>query len=97
MLNKLDIIETLKEFKSNQNSQFGILKIGLFGSYAREQNTEDSDIDVFVETETPNAFNIVHLKDALESIFNRKVDIVRIRKNMNQFLKSRIDKEGIYV
>ena len=97
MLNKFSIIETLKEFKVKQKNQFGILEIGLFGSYAREQNTEESDIDIFVETETPNAFNIVHLKDALESLFNKKVDIVRIRKNMNQFLKSRIEKEGIYV
>ncbi len=97
MTNKQYIIENLKIFKENQKSYFGILSIGLFGSYARGENRSVSDIDIFVETETPNPFNLVHLKDALELIFNKKVDIVRIRSNMNQFLKSRIEKEGIYV
>ena len=49
-----------------------------------------------VETQTPNPFLLASLKDYLESIFKCSVDVVRMHKNMNPLLKSRIERDGIY-
>lgn len=71
--------------------------MGLFGSFARGEYHSDSDVDIFVEMETPNPFILVEIKEELEVLLNRKVDIVRMRASMNPFLIARIEKEGIYV
>ena len=68
----------------------------IFGSVSRNEQTENSDIDVCVETQTPNPFLLASLKDYLESIFKCSVDVVRMHKNINPLLKSRIERDGIY-
>lgn len=92
-----EIIQILKDFKKNYAQKYGILRLGIFGSVARNEATENSDIDIVIKTETPNPFNIVHIKDTLETQLNKKVDIVRLRDNMNPFLMERINKEAVYV
>ena len=96
-VSRSEIIETLKQFKKACSSQYGILMIGVFGSVAREQISEMSDVDIVVKTETPDPFNIVHLKEDLEERLNLSVDIVRLREKMNPYLKSRIEEEAVYV
>lgn len=97
IMNKQEIIEKLGKYKSKFQEQYGILSIGIFGSVARGQNTDTSDIDIFVETEVPNPFILVQVKEDLEELFKTKIDIVRKRNNMNPILKSRIESEGVYV
>jgi Nucleotidyltransferase domain. len=58
---------------------------------------EASDIDVVVELERPDLFNLIGIKQDLEEQFGRSVDIVRYREKMNDFLKRRIDQEAVYV
>ena len=69
----------------------------MFGSIAKELNKDDSDIDVFVKTQTSNPFVIIEIKDRLEEILKRKVDIIRLRENMNPLLKQKIESEGKYI
>ena len=71
-------------------------RLGIFGSVARDQATQTSDIDVIVEM-PPDLFQLIGLKQDLEELLDRPVDIVRYREHMNRFLKERIDKEAIYV
>ena len=71
--------------------------IGVFGSVARDEATEKSDVDIVVKTELPDPFKIVHIKEHLEAQLDRHVDIVRLRDNMNVFLKERMEKEVVYV
>jgi len=97
VFNRSDVINILKSFKNKFAKKYGIISMGIFGSAARNELTNDSDIDIYVQTETPNPFVIVHMKDDLETILGRRVDIVRIREFMNKTLKNRIEKEGIYV
>ena len=59
--------------------------------------TEDSDIDVYLETSKPSMFAMVHIKEDLQDLFGCRVDLVRLREHMDSFLRSRIEKEGIYV
>ncbi len=75
---------------------FGIKKLCIFGSVARNEQTEQSDLDICVVTETPNPFLLADLKEFLENLCHCSVDVVRMHKNMNPLFKSRIEKEGIY-
>ena len=75
---------------------FGIKSLRIFGSVSRNEQTEKSDLDVCVETQTPNPFLLAALKDYLENLFKCSVDVVRMHKNMNPLLKSRIERDGIY-
>jgi len=94
---RLDVLNILKKFKSDFAEKYGIVSIGIFGSAARNELNENSDIDVCIETLTPNPFLIFTIKEELEKLFKRPVDIVRIRKMMNDHLKKRIEKDGVYV
>ena len=89
-------VNTLRGNSSKIVSDFGIRSLRIFGSVSRNEQMEDSDIDVCVETQTPNPFLLASLKDYLESIFKCSVDVVRMHKNMNPVLKSRIERDGVY-
>lgn len=67
------------------------------GSVARGEQTEDSDVDVYLETLKPNMFALVHIKEDLQTLFGCNVDIVRLRDHMDSLLRNRIEKEGIYM
>ena len=92
-----EIIHLLSEYKKENSEKYGITDLGLFGSIARNQYNENSDIDICIKIKEPNPFIIVHIKSDIEQIFNRDIDIIRIRETMNPYLKARIDKEAIYV
>ena len=92
-----DILKLLRDYKERYADQYGILELGIFGSVARNEDTADSDVDVCIRTKTPDAFMLVHIREDLEVIVQRHVDIVRVRDTMNPFLKSRLEKEALYV
>jgi len=95
-MDKNKIIEILREYKKEFAEQYGILDIGVFGSVARNQAGEASDIDVVVRIQRPDLFKLVGIKNDLEARFHRPVDIVTYGKTMNRFLKKRIDGEALY-
>lgn len=97
MTSRQQILTALQRFKKEAGSEYGIVSLGIFGSFARNQANENSDIDVVVETKSVNAFQIVHMKEQLEELLNTHVDIVRKRDRMNEFLKKRINEEAVYV
>ena len=66
----------------------------LFGSVARNEQKESSDVDVFVEME-PDIFQIIGLKEFLENLLGCSVDVVRKHRNNNEFLLKQIEKDGI--
>ena len=76
--------------------RFGVRKLAVFGSVARDQVNENSDVDVVVRVLKPDLFMLVGIKHDLEERLHRPVDIVTYRKSMNQFLKKRIDEVAVY-
>ena len=92
-----DVLAILRDFKQNFADKYGILEIGIFGSVARDESRDDSDVDICIKTETPNPFNLVHIKEDIEGLTGKHVDIIRVREKMNPYLKERIEKEGHYV
>ena len=92
-----EIIRTLRGFVEMNRDRYEIIRIGVFGSAARDSMNEQSDIDVVVELGKQDLFNIIGIKQDLEEQFSKPVDVISYREKMNQFLKKRIDKEAIYV
>jgi uncharacterized protein len=91
------ILAELRELKPELNKRYGVSRLGLFGSFARNEAVAESDIDVVVELAEPDLVALVHIKETLEEDLGRSVDIIRYRGMMNNFLKGRIDNEAIYV
>lgn len=75
-LNKENIIDFIRKNKAFLNDKYGVLTIGLMGSYARDEQTEDSDIDFIVKFKEVDYSNLVKLATYLEDVFKIKVDII---------------------
>ena len=86
----------LRTYKLQSAIRYGISRIGIFGSVARGEQQEGSDVDVYVELSSPDLFCLVHIKEELQQLFGCPVDIVRLRDNMNELLKRSSIEEGIY-
>jgi predicted nucleotidyltransferase len=95
MKTKKEYIELIQA-SDKQLLEFGIRSLRIFGSVARDEQTADSDVDICVETETPNPFLLMDAKSFLENLFGCNVDIIRFRQNMNPYLKQQIEREGVY-
>lgn len=92
-----EYISILRDYVAKNASKYHITRMGIFGSVARGEQTEGSDVDVYLETSKPSLFALVHIKEDLQKLFGCDVDIVRLCEHMDAFLRSRIEKEGIYV
>ena len=92
-----ETLAVLRQFKRDYARQYGILEIGVFGSVARGDAAEDSDVDIVFQTNQPNLYRTASMKARLEKLLARRVDIVRLRERMNPNLKQRILKEAQFV
>jgi hypothetical protein len=97
MLRLQECIQKLRDFKSDFGTEFGILRLGIFGSVARQQNREDSDIDIVVEVEKPTLNLMYELREMLKKLFGCEVDLVRFRESLRPLFKSNIQRDVIYV
>jgi len=95
-LTSIEILIQLKMLKASLKQDYGVSKIGIFGSFARNQNQPNSDIDIVVEME-PDLLKRSRLKLFLEEYFGRTVDVMRYWQGMNPYLKSQIDQDARYV
>jgi predicted nucleotidyltransferase len=76
MLTSEMAVKLLQEKHPYLAAEFGVSKIGLFGSYAKGQSGDASDVDIIVEFERPIGFRFVELVDYLENLLGRKVDVL---------------------
>ena len=78
MLTRETIINRLRENHSFLHDEYGVKRIGLFGSFAKEAADENSDVDVVVEFERPIGFKFIELVDYLETLFEKEVDVLTL-------------------
>jgi predicted nucleotidyltransferase len=71
-----EIEKIIKQHQRELEEKYKVKKIGVFGSYARGDQSEDSDIDILVEFKEPVGFLFIHLADFLEEILESEVDLV---------------------
>ena len=96
MLTHEDVLKILHDNKNRFAEKYGVTKLGLFGFFARNEATEESDVDVCVEM-PPVFFDFEAVREELESSFQRRVDIVRIREGLRELFKARLRRDTIYV
>ncbi len=96
-MTRSEILEILKKYKIENADKYGINNIGLFGSVSKDEGKNESDIDIIIETVEPDLYKLVHIKDELEILLHKTIDIVRKRDKMNPYLKKHIEKDAIYV
>ena len=95
-MTKNDILEKLKKEKKYLQKTYEVDKIGLFGSYAKDKQTQDSDIDIYVEFKHKTFRNIAGLWVYLEEIYQKKVDLLHKHKRSKGAIFDSIQKEVIY-
>lgn len=96
-MNKEEIINTLSSLKDEVKREYKAELKGIFGSYARMENSEISDIDILVELdEEADLFDIAGLSIYLNDKLNRKIDIVP-NCSIREELRDSILEETIYI
>ncbi len=96
MIGLEDAKEILKKNRSRLFLTYPLQELAIFGSFARGEAGEDSDIDILVEFSEPVGYEIVDLVEELEALLHHKVDLVSkkaIRPNLMPF----VEKDLIYV
>ncbi|MCM3689783.1 nucleotidyltransferase family protein [Neobacillus niacini] len=80
MLSQQEILEELSKNLNAWKEKYGVKRIGIFGSYSREEQKDSSDIDVLVEFDPSKLSfdNYIELKFNLEDRFRKPVDLVII-------------------
>jgi predicted nucleotidyltransferase len=98
-ISKSEILQFLSQEKDQLEAKFRVSKIGLFGSYARGEETEESDIDIILEF-LPQTENLSEIKFSLKELiakeFGKNVDICR-EKYLKPYYRNQILKSAIYV
>jgi predicted nucleotidyltransferase len=92
-----EYISLLRQFKQEHAAEYGIVRIGIFGSVARGEQSNDSDVDIFYEGPSLGLKSLVRLPTELEKLFNTPVDVVRKHKNLRPNFIQSIAKDIIYV
>ena len=99
MIQLQDSISLLKNFKQKFGDTYGITKLGIFGSVARGENTEDSDIDiaVIVERMSDNYFEDTPLLWKLKRKISNLIEPVLLTEDINNPLYADILKTGMLI
>lgn len=96
VIDKKRIISFLQEHRAFLEEQFGITRIALFGSYARDEQTPASDIDLLIDAKEHSFSNRFRLKEFLEEAFQKKVDIGYF-DSVRGFIMRHIEEDLVYV
>ena len=95
-----EVIGKIKSQYPYLSSEFGIKRIGVFGSVAKQADTDQSDIDLVIEFDRPIGLKFMSLAEYMEKLFGRKVDILTkdgIRNIRVKRVSKDIEKDIIYV
>lgn len=90
------VLSTLKVYFSCNKDKYGIEKLGLFGSFARNEAGPDSDIDILISLKKPNLFTYSIISQQLETVFGRHIDLISEKAILKDNFRSRVEKEVIY-
>lgn len=91
------VLSILRQEFTHAQTQYGVSKIALFGSYAREEQTNKSDVDLLVDFQKPiGFFKFIELEDYLAEKLGSKVDLVT-EDALKPMIKSSVFKDLVYV
>ncbi len=91
------IIKKLKEIKPQLEKEYGVSELGVFGSYIKNENTHNSDIDILISFKhSTTLFKFCALENFLSDFLKKKVDLV-MKKSLKPNIGKQILKEVVYV
>lgn len=96
MRSRQDYINLIRSHSLELHERFGITSMRLFGSVARNEHHEGSDVDLFV-CMPPKFFNYIQAGQYLEELLGCHVDLVCDHKNIRPFFKEQIERDGINI
>ncbi|WP_455585323.1 nucleotidyltransferase family protein [Bacteroides sp.] len=92
-----EYLQLLRQYMQNYAQYYGITRMGIFGSVARGEQKEGSDVDICFEvSNAPTLFTLARIKHELEILLGSPVDLVRLRDRMDEYLKQDIEREALY-
>jgi len=91
-----EYIDIIRNHAAVLRNQYGITSMRLFGSVARNEHHEGSDVDIFV-TMPPKFFNYIEAVQYLEQLLGCHVDLICDHKNLRPFFKEQIEQDGINI
>lgn len=93
-----DILSSLRTFKRTCSQRYGIETLMLFGSAARGEQREGSDVDVCIKTSRPiDYFTLQDARDELQAMLGVKVDLLTLHDRMQPLFRKNIERDAIYV
>lgn len=96
MKTKGEYIDILRSHAPELKAQFGIKSMRIFGSVARDEQRENSDVDIFVSM-PPKFFNYIAASQYLEELLGCEVDLICDHSNIRPFFRNQIEQDGINV
>ena len=87
-----EIIEILRDYKARSAEKYGIETLGLFGSVARGEQNEKSDIDVFIKLRKTSYYTLMDIKDDLEQVY-----LITLHETMRALFRRKIEQDAIYL
>jgi uncharacterized protein len=95
MLTLQAILQTLRTHMPELQKKYPVSKLGVFGSYARGEANEHSDIDIAVEIDGPMGLSFIEMADEIEDLFGIKTDVVPKRSIKPEYLQY-VEKDIVY-
>lgn len=92
-----EIVDRLRAYKEKFADKYGIEQLGLFGSVARGEQDEKSDIDVIIKLRRPSCFTCFGVQEELRKLFHRKVDLITLHENMFRSFRQNLERDAIYI
>lgn len=96
MCSKEECISILQHCKSHLQEEYGVTALAIFGSVARDENRDGSDVDILVEM-PPKIYKLNALKEYLESLLKTSVDIIRKHSHMSAKFLTQLSKDAITI
>ena len=91
------IKQTLKQNKQSLRQEFNVKELGIFGSYVRGEQKENSDVDILIDfSRTPGLFDYMKVENHLSDLLHKKVDLV-MKGSLKSTIGKNIMREVIYV
>ena len=96
MKSRKEYIELIRSHAGELKERFGITSLRIFGSVARDEHHEGSDIDIYV-TMPPKFYNHVSAALYLEELLGSPIDLVQEHRNLRPFFRKQIENDGVPV
>ena len=96
MKTRSEYIQIIRAHAPELQSRFGIQSMSLFGSVARNEQHEGSDVDLFVKM-PPKFFNYIEASEYLRNILECDVDLISDHRNLRPFFRKQIERDGINI